>query len=258
MTEFGAKELERVLIDALSPIPETTLIDRPDWVQLITPGRREANLNCVVLARLEPEDADRRVAEVVQGYRDLGVPMRWIVGPSSTPNDLSARLVAAGVPVIAAALGMHMRVPDEVPALPAGLSFRRVGLDDAVLFAETDTRGWQRGEEFRHECEAAVRRAVARPDQCMRSWLVERDGEAIGAFNLRLLDGVGYFQGASIVPEHRRKGVYRAAIHHRLATLRELGIEHAVIWADETTSAGVCRRAGFEPKCKAIFHHRSV
>jgi GNAT superfamily N-acetyltransferase len=252
--EFGSQRLERVLVDALAPVPESVLIDDPDWIQLTTPATREANLNCVLLARLSSNEADRRIAEVVQRYRDLGVPFRWIVGPSSTPDDLSARLVHAGVPVLAAALGMTMRVPAEVPPLPTGLTLRRVGPEDVLLYAEVNTRAWQRGADFRHESEASIRRALARPDQRMRSWLVERDGETIGTFNLCLLPGVGYFQGGAIVPEQRRQGIYRATIHHRLAVLRELGVEHAVIWADESTSAGVCRRAGFEPKCRAIFH----
>jgi GNAT superfamily N-acetyltransferase len=69
-----------------------------------------------------------------------------------------------------------------------------------------------------------------------------------------VLPGVGYFQGAAVLPERRRHGIYVALIHHRLALLRRLGIEHAVIWASETTSAGVCRRAGFVPLCRAVFH----
>jgi GNAT superfamily N-acetyltransferase len=254
MSEYGSLELERVLIDALAPVPESLLIDRPDWVQLITPSLREPNLNCVMLARLSEDDADARIAEVSQRYRDQGAPFRWVVGPSSTPGDLSARLVRAGIPVLVTALGMHMQVPSEVPPLPAGLTLRPVGPDDLGLYAEVNMHAWQRGPDFRSECVASMRRALARPDQRLRAWLVEREGAAIGTSNLCLLPGAGYFQGGAVVPEYRREGIYRALIHQRLAVLRELAIEHAVVWADEATSAGVCRSAGFVPECRAIFH----
>ena len=113
---------------------------------------------------------------------------------------------------------------------------------------------WQRGPDFRRESEATLLRALAHPDRRMRSWLVEHDGQAIGTCNLCLLPSAGYFQGGAVVPERRREGIYQALIHHRLAQLIELGVEHAVIWAHEATSAGVCKRAGFVPVCRAIFH----
>lgn len=254
MPEYGAIALERVLIDALAPIPESIVIDQPDWVQLITPSAPEPNLNCVMLARLSDDEADRRIAEVVQRYRDQGTPFRWIVGPSSRPGDLSARLVQAGVPVLAIAVGMHMRVPYEVPPLPAGLTLRAVGLDELERYADVNMHAWQRGPDFRRECEASMRRALARPDQRLRGWVVEREGAVIGTSNLCLLPGAGYFQGGAVVPEHRRQGIYRALIHHRLGLLRDLGVEHAVVWADEATSAGVCRSVGFVARCRAVFH----
>ena len=257
-TEFGANELERVWADSLSPTPESVVIDRPDWVQLRTPSHPEPNLNCVVLARLDPDQADARIAEVVQVYREQGLPLRWVVGPSSTPGDLSARLVRAGVPVSAAALGMHMPVPDEVPALPEGLELRRVGHDDIVRYAEVTMRAWQRGPDFRRTIEASTRRIVASAQPRHHLWLVERGGEAIGSSVLCLLPGVGYFQGAAIVPEQRSKGIYPALIHHRLAVLRELGVEHALVWAHESTSAGICRRVGFVSLCRAVIHELLV
>jgi N-acetylglutamate synthase-like GNAT family acetyltransferase len=257
-SNFGPIELERVLVDALRPTPDAELIDRPEWVQLSTPSLPDAHRNGVYLARLSEAEADATITEVARCYAERGAGFRWIIGPSSTPADLSARLERAGIPKLATALGMHMPVPIAAPVVPEGVIVRRVGPDDVERYAEVNARAWQRGPAFRRESEGFIARALARGDDSLRSWLVYEAGntEAIGTATLSLLPGVGYFQGAAIVPERRRRGIYRALLHLRLAVLRELGIEHAVIWADESSSAGVCRRVGFVPRCRAVFHEQ--
>jgi GNAT superfamily N-acetyltransferase len=253
-SSFGSVELERVLVDALLLTSDAELIDRPDWAQLSTPSLPEPNRNGVFLARMAEDEADARIAAVKQRYAEAGAGFRWVVGPSSTPADLSARLERAGIGKLATALGMHMGVPAEVPAAPEGVIVRQVGPDDVELYAEISMRAWERGPHFRRECKNVIVHALERGPDRYRAYLVFAHGEPVGSTMLTLLPGVGYFQGAAIVPERRRQGIYRALLDHRLGVLRELAIENAVIWADESSSAGVCRRAGFVPLCKADFH----
>lgn len=251
---FGAAELERVLIDALMLTADAELIDRPDWAQLSTPSLAEPSRNGVYLARMSESDADARIAEVKQRYLDRGAGFRWVVGPSSTPADLSARLERAGIGKLATALGMVMAVPAEIPAVPEGLLVRPIEHDDIELYGQISMRAWERGPDFQRECERVAKDALAHEPCQNRMWLVYDRAEPVGIAVLTLLAKVGYFQGAAILPERRRQGFYQALLHHRLAVLRELGIEHAVIWADESTSAGVCSRVGFVPRCRAVFH----
>jgi N-acetylglutamate synthase-like GNAT family acetyltransferase len=84
--------------------------------------------------------------------------------------------------------------------------------------------------------------------------LVSADGEAVGTTTLRLLPTIGYMQGGAVVPARRGRGLYRAMLHHRLAVLRELGITHAVIWADVSSSAPIARAIGFEPRTRGLFY----
>ncbi|KIG19326.1 Acetyltransferase, GNAT family protein [Enhygromyxa salina] len=258
MVELGAIELERVLVDALALSPDAVLIDRPDWVQLTTPSVPHPNRNGVFLARLEKDTADARIAEVKRAYLEHGAGMRWIVGPGSTPDDLSERLERAGIKRLAYALGLSMRVPARPPKLPEGLKLREVGAGDVEDYAEVNARAWERGPAFRRESEAFIVRALARDDDDLRSWLVYWHDALIGTATLRMLRGqgqdLGYLQGAAILREHRRQGIYQGLLDHRLGVLRAEGIDHVVVWADESTSAGVCQRAGFVPKCRAAFH----
>jgi GNAT superfamily N-acetyltransferase len=245
--------LERVIVDAAAIAADAELTERDGWVQLVTPSRPEVSRNGVFVARIEPAQVDERIAEVTRYYRTRGAGFRWIVGPSSAPEDLSERLVRAGIPILGAALGMHMHVPTQVPDPPATLEIRPVDFGNLDAYVDVSIRGWERKPEFRVELETLSRLMLAQPGP-QSAWVVYEDGIAVGSSVLFLLPGVGYFQGAAVLPERRRHGIYAALLHHRLALLRGLGIEHAVIWASETTSAGVCRRAGFMPLCRAVFH----
>lgn len=252
-TTWTAAMLERVLVDAAATAPDAEIIERDGWVQVTTPSRREANRNGVFVARLDAAQVDERVAEISRYYRERNSGFRWIVGPSSAPEDLSSRLEHAGIPVMGAALGMHMRVPSQVPALPPTFDIRPVGLDNLDIYVDVSVRGWAEKARSRAETEAITRLMFTESNR-HRAWMVYEDGAPVGSSVLCMLPGVGYFQGAAVLPERRRHGIYSLLLQHRLALLRELGIEHAVIWASETTSAGVCRRAGFVSLCRAVFH----
>jgi GNAT superfamily N-acetyltransferase len=103
-----------------------------------------------------------------------------------------------------------------------------------------------------------MRGVLERGDKTMRAWMIYVDQLLVGTACLSIRPGpghgLGYLQGAAVLRTHRRRGIYQGLIDHRLGVLRSLGIKHAVIWADESTSAGVCQRAGFVPRCRGVFH----
>jgi GNAT superfamily N-acetyltransferase len=251
--------LERVLADAAAIAPDAELIERDGWVQVTSPSRPESSRNGVFISRLDHLDGaqiDERIAEVSRYYRERNSGFRWIVGPSSTPEDLSARLTQAGITVFGVALGMHMHVPMQAPALPPTLDIRQVERDNIDTYVDVSVRGWGAAARSRAETETLTRLMFTESSR-QRAWVVYENGEPVGTSVLCILPGVGYFQGGAVLPERRRRGIYMSLLHHRLALLRGLGIEHAVIWASETTSAGVCASAGFVPLCRAVFHdHR--
>lgn len=52
--------------------------------------------NAVVRANLPPDQADAAILASIERFRTYQVPGTWHVGPSMTPADLGARLVAHG------------------------------------------------------------------------------------------------------------------------------------------------------------------
>src|SRR5262245_31768653 len=82
---------------AFAPLPDTRVIVRPGWSQLITPSLRQGGLNDVSLAVLSPTEADGVIDATIAEYTRLGLRFRWSVPPDSAPDDLADKLEARGL-----------------------------------------------------------------------------------------------------------------------------------------------------------------
>ncbi|HYO65694.1 MAG TPA: hypothetical protein VEU33_06390, partial [Archangium sp.] len=82
--ETRAERLREVLETArraFIPLPDTQVIERPGWLQLITPSLRQGGLNEVAYSALDEKEADAVIDETLEQYRRLGLRFRWSVGP---------------------------------------------------------------------------------------------------------------------------------------------------------------------------------
>jgi GNAT superfamily N-acetyltransferase len=254
LLRLDAAALERVLIDALDVQSNAKLTVEDGWVQLTTPGSKFAPHNVVMRARLSPSEVDARIAAVKREYDALGVAFRWVVGPSSEPDNQSERLIAAGIPLVAPACGMVMDVPATRPSPGPGIELRPATLDDVEAIGDVTARGWGWSADFGRAFGELVQRLLGMEDPDAAFLLGYLDGELVGAATLRLLPYAGYLQGASVVPEARGRGLYRAMTWHRLGMIADRGLRQAVIWANVDTSARIAERMGFRRVCDGAFH----
>jgi len=251
---LDAVALERLLIDALDVRPNAKLTVEDDWVQLTTPDSKQAHHNVVMRARLAPSDVDVRIEAVKREYAALGVAFRWVVGPSSEPDDQSERLIAAGIPLVAPACGMVMEVPETRPPPGPGIEVHPASLDDVEALGDVAARGWGRPADFGRALGEVAQRALRLEDPDVAFFLGYVDGELEGVATLRLLPYAGYLQGASVTPEARGRGLYRAMTWYRLGVIMDHGLRQAVIWANVDTSAQIAERMGFQRVCDGAFH----
>ena len=253
--EPDAEALWQVLVDAVVLGDDSERIARDDWVQVRTPSSPLLNVNKILRARLAPDEADRRIAEVLAEHRARGASFSWIVDAGSRPADLGERLVRAGMRPIGPAFGMVRAVPPadfELPPPPPGVQLERAIAGDEERLAELGARGW--GEPaYVPAIRAVARRVFAGECADIHYWLAQLDGELVGSATLRMMPGLGYMQGACVVPEARGRGIYKALLWARLAFLRARGVTHAVIWARERTSAPIAARMGFRAVTTAHF-----
>jgi GNAT superfamily N-acetyltransferase len=123
-------------------LPGARLVDGD--VVIADSGLAAETFNAVVATRFEPATADRRIAEVTAGLRAAGRPFVWVVGPASTPPDLSGRLAAAGVPLVDRETAMALPLGGFTPPpAPAELEIRTVGTAaDRAGFAAVIAANW--------------------------------------------------------------------------------------------------------------------
>ncbi len=256
-TEVDARgeRLWRVMVDALDRLPDAELVDRPDWVQLRTPSSLHPNHNKILRARIDG-DVEARIAAVLEDHAARGAHLTWIVDADSAPADLSARLERAGIPVHG---DMHAMTLDtrhrRLPALP-GVTLRRAVAGDEDLVASVGRGGWERDEIFEQRQRAWAERALRGRAGDAHVWIAYLDGEPVGQSLLRVLPGIGYLQGACVVPAARGRGIYAALVEARLIALAERGIDTAVVWADPRTSKPALVRLGFVEQARAVWHER--
>ncbi len=71
------------------------------------------------------------------------------------------------------------------------------------------------------------------------------DGEPIGSGGVQVVDGVARLTGGVVVPQWRRRGVYRALLGARLTYAVGQGATMALVKANPTTSGPILLASGF-------------
>jgi GNAT superfamily N-acetyltransferase len=231
---------------AFVPMPDTRVIERPGWMQTITPSMPECALNEVSLVVLSPAEADAVIDETLASYRELGVPFRWSVGPDSAPDDLAARLEARGLePELVWGVARPIEGFDEAP--PPRVTVEPVDEGNLHEYNDVSARGWETDPA---PLLAFHRRILAVARERVPMHLARLDGEPAGTAAMVLLPRSAYLVGAAVPPEHRGRGLYRALIASRLHEAARHGCSLATSHASSGTSHPILSRLGFRDVCR--------
>lgn len=230
--------------------PDSRLIERPGWKQLVTPSAT-GYLNEVRLSQVAPQDADRVIEQAIADYRAHGLATKWYVGPTTQPADFGERLTRRGFDSWEVrAMG---RETDRPLDAPTDLEVALVGEGDLDGYLETQIRGWDMGEDqWAIERETHLIELRKRP-QTAHFFVARIAGEDVGTAGiLRQPGAYGYLVGGQVLESARGHGAYRALTAARLAFLHAQGDGYAITLAREATAAPILERLGFETlfRCK--------
>lgn len=213
----------------------------------------DSGLNMVGLAQLSAESADRGIAAVVDYYQSQDKLVSWIVGPSSTPRDLGARLLAHGFVLDREECMWGMaREPLELFApAPPDITVRRVSAGEAAAHESMMASAYGFGATA--EGLGAMMRLGAALGPQAATYLAWAEGSPspVGwSFAFFHADGETLvLDGSATLPTHRHRGVYTALVAERLRDGRERGYTTAIVQAVKTTSAPICAKLGFRIVC---------
>jgi ribosomal protein S18 acetylase RimI-like enzyme len=228
------------------PLPELRRIERPGWVQILTPSFRSGGLNEVAFSVLADDEADAIIDATIAEYRALGLRFRWAVPPGSAPADLGARLARRGlVESWGRGMARATAAPAEPAADPAAPAIRVDEIEDPAGAAELTrvvAEGWGLDPAPLHRMHELL---LAAPERRQRLFLARVGGEPAGAAGYVAFPRSAYLLGAVVLPRFRGRGLYRALTLARLADARARGLELATCHAREATSAPILERLGF-------------
>lgn len=263
-------------------LPDLRLIERPGWMQILTPSIKTGALNEVVFSALDERDADAVIDATVAEYRALGLKFRWSVGPGSAPADLGERLARRGLtgswgrgmaratasppgdhdPAVEVIATNATSLGAVVDAVGRGTGRPTTALldtdDPAIEVAEVDAttlgafsdvmaRGWEMDPGQTAELNAQI---FAAPERRQHMFLAYRHGEPVATASYVAFPRSAYLIGGVVLPAHRGHGLYRALVVARLAHARARGIELATSHARESSSAPILERMGFATVCR--------
>lgn len=225
--------------------PDLEIVERPDLLLWTRPGPTIWT-SSVRLSRWGPEEADRRIQEVIAYFRERNRPFVWFVLPSSAPADLPDRLLQAGL----------VRT-DVSRLLVAELPVQGLRRNDDVRIIETRTPeeiaarlrfAWPAWSEGTIHSEVADRLRTLEVYGARAGALLAYLGDApvADAAWRDSTDGCTvYLSGAGTRETHRGKGIYQTLTAYRLEHAMERGRRYAVIQARPDTSMPILLRRGF-------------
>jgi GNAT superfamily N-acetyltransferase len=242
---------------AFPPLPELRVIERPGWLQIVTPSIKTGGLNEVAYSALAEPDADRVIDAAIAEYRDLGLKFRWNVGPGSAPPDLGARLERRGL-VVSWGRGMArstIELPGDRATAIAIESIESIEPPIAAPIAEAAIDAFSRvmaeGWGLELAPVAAVNRYLADSAAArQRMFLARWDGEPAAVASYVAFPRSAYLLGGVVLPRFRGRGLYRALVQARLADARARGLALATSHAREATAAPILERLGFATICR--------
>ncbi len=197
--------------------------------------------------RFTDEGVDERIETVRRWFADQGRDeFVWWVGPSATPPDLETRLLARGAVPWRDGVIASMLVERAPPTVP-GIDVRRVASYEEFVIAREIA--WHVAGFTAEQSAEVLTTLPEKWESRVRSdegaaYLAYVDGEPVASADILFLPFAGFLSGASTLPQHRGRGIYRALIRARWDEAVRRGTPALMIGAG-AMSRPILERLGF-------------
>ncbi len=213
-------------------------------------------VNMITSASLTHEDADDAIRAACDHFAGQQKAFGWVIGPSTTPDDLGARLGSAGLIKMFDAAGMVLTDLSVRFHVNPAVRICEATPEEVAVASETMAEAFPAPREVVHFMYDVLFRDRQRLKT--RIYLAYLDGieNPVGCSSMGFVPGtpIVHLRGAATNKEHRGRGIYSSLLARRLIDAGKDGAQAAVIQAILTTSAPICRRLGFTEVCDLEFY----
>lgn len=200
------------------------------------------------LGGLDGDELDALIARQVAFFRARNEPFEWKAYSHDEPADLEDHLRAAGLEPEERETVVVARVADVAGdvSLPEGVSLREIATRaDLDRIARFEEQVWQDGHSRNWLARSLDEERAADPT-LLRVFVVEAGDEIVCAAWIRFERDTPWASlwGGATRADWRRRGIYRATVHHRANLAFERGCELVQVDASDD-SRPILERLGF-------------
>jgi len=201
--------------------------------------------NMVAQTRFTPENAHRRVGEILAEHLRKKAACNWVVGPESCPSNLPQFLRAHGFSCRIHCAGMACDLSALIERPPVSEDVAIEQIDEAPAIHPLTT-------ERRRDLHRGLTLAARLKPRQLWYFAAKVNSESIGITTLQTGAGVAGIYGVEVLARYRRKGIGTALVYAAMEHGKKLGFSAAVLSATGK-GEGVYKRLGFREVCKLSF-----
>ena len=184
---------------------DDAVVHEDDEVLWVATGVPAYPFNAVLRATLDAGTTDAAIDRAVAALDRRGVPWGWVVGPSSSPEDLEERLAARGFAPAEELTGMDAPIADVSADIAGGLRFERVR-------DEPSLEGFSTVANLAFGMPPAVAEPFLRllgdlsGGALLQQFLALENGKPVACGSLAVAEGVAGLYNIAVAPDRQRGG----------------------------------------------------
>lgn len=219
------------------------------WVQLTMSRAKTHYRNGVYFSELDEATVNEKLEETIAHYNSVECPFRWVVGPTTTPENMKDILLDRGFEFFENQLGLALEIKDFNFSADPSIEIQEVTLDNYWDWLDCNSFGWSHPPGAKERFAKEVEAELSREKQRTFYFMAVHEGKVVATSSYLQFENFVHLSGSVVLPEFRKKGFYRAMLDWRIKEASKKGIEVVTISAVEKTSAPICMALGFKKEC---------